>query len=234
MGQTYDFRDGLFGLREGAETTRIDIGVDLFDELEGHEVEDEGLLVQDHDHHVLAQLDVHDELRGVEGNLCPVLLLVVVPDHHLVPLLLVNEHNHVRLIHHLYQRNLLPQILHLFLKSRAPRVVLQNLKASLGCNSEVLLCLVGCDGVHLRLLIFFSGGSGSPIILILDRLHMCLLVLLHDDLVNDAILCRHHVPLLINTLLHVRLVLLILLGLLVLRVVAAICCGLIFFVFHFL
>ena len=75
--------------------------LDLLDELERHEVEDEGLLVQNNDHHVLAQLDIVDDLVLVESDFGPLFLLVVVPDDHLVPLLLEDEDDDVRLVHHL-------------------------------------------------------------------------------------------------------------------------------------
>ena len=208
MRQANNFGDGLFGLGKRAESPRIEVGVDLLDQLEGHEVEDEGLLVEDHDHHVLAELDVHNELVGVESDLRSVFLLVVVPDDDLVPLLLVDKHDHVRLIHHLHQGNLLSQILHFLLQSRAPRVVLQDLEPGLGRNCEVLLRLVRRDGVDLWLLVFLVRVGCTPVILLLHGLLVRLLVLLNNHFIDDAVLGGDHVPLLIDTLLHVRLVLL--------------------------
>ena len=49
------FWDWFFSLWEGAETSWIEVRVDLLDELEGHEIEDEGLLVE-HDEHGGAEL----------------------------------------------------------------------------------------------------------------------------------------------------------------------------------
>ena len=90
MRKTNNFRDGLLGLGQGAKSGRIGVGVHLLYELERNKIDDKGLLVEDHNHHVLAQLDVHNELIGVEGNLCPIFLLVVVPNDNFVPLLLVD------------------------------------------------------------------------------------------------------------------------------------------------
>ena len=115
MRKTNNFRDGLLGLGQGAKSGRIGVGVHLFYELERNKIEDKGLLVEHHNHHVLAQLDVHNELIGVKGNLCPIFLLVVVPNDNFVPLLLVDQHYHIRFVHHFHQGDLLVQILHLFL-----------------------------------------------------------------------------------------------------------------------
>ena len=49
---------------------------------------------------------------------------MVVPNHNLVFLLLVNEDDVISLVHHFNERNLLAQILNLFLQTGAARVVL--------------------------------------------------------------------------------------------------------------
>lgn len=67
---------------------------------------------------------------------------MVVPNHNLVFLLLVNEDDDISLVHHFNERNLLAQILNLFLQTGAARVVLQNFKTSLSCDSEILLGLI--------------------------------------------------------------------------------------------
>ena len=97
---------------------------------------------QDDDHHILSKLDIHNELISVECDLCPILFFMVVPNHNLVFLLLVNEDDDISLVHHFNERNLLAQILNLFLQTGAARVVLQNFKTSLSCDSEILLGLI--------------------------------------------------------------------------------------------
>lgn len=67
---------------------------------------------------------------------------MVVPNHNLVFLLLVNEDDDISLVHHFDERNLLAQILNLFLQTGAARVVLQNFKTSFSCDSEILLGLI--------------------------------------------------------------------------------------------
>jgi len=54
MRKANDFRDGFLSLGKCAESGWIGISVDLFYELEGDEIEDEGLLIEHDDHHVLA------------------------------------------------------------------------------------------------------------------------------------------------------------------------------------
>lgn len=67
---------------------------------------------------------------------------MVVPNHNLVFLLLVNEDDDISLVHHFNERNLLAQILNLFLQTGAARVVLQNFKTTLSCDSKILLGLI--------------------------------------------------------------------------------------------
>ena len=62
----------------------------MLDQFEGDEVEDEGLLIEDYNHHILSQLDIHDELICVKGNLCSILFLMIVPNNHFVSLLLIH------------------------------------------------------------------------------------------------------------------------------------------------
>ena len=177
----------------------------MFDELEGYEIEDEGLLVEHDDHHVLSQLHVHNQLVCVERDLCPVLFLVVVPDDNFVSLLLINENNDVGLVHHFDECDLLAQILDLLLQPRASRVILQNLETRLRRNGKVLLRLVRRYRVYLRLLVVLGRSLGSAtIILILHGLLVRLLVLLNNHLVDHSVLRWHHVSLLIYALLHVR------------------------------
>ena len=90
----------------------------MLNQLKSHEIEDEGLLVEHDNHHVLSELDAHDELVCVECDLCPVLFLVVIPDDYLVPLLFVNEDDNVGLVHHFNQSNVCVQILYLLFGSR--------------------------------------------------------------------------------------------------------------------
>lgn len=198
------FGDRFFRLGQGAKAGRIEVGVNLLDELERDEIENKGLLVQHNDHHVLSQLHVHNQLVCVERDLCPVLLLVVVPDDNFVPLLLINKNDDIRLVHHFDECNLLAQILNLLLQPRASRVILQNLETRLRRNRKVLLRLVGRYRVYLRLLVVLRGSLRcTAIILLFHRLLVRLLVLLHNHLVDDAVFRWHHVPLLVDTLLHV-------------------------------
>ena len=88
--QTNNFGDGFFSLGQSTEACWIREGVDLLDQFEGDKVEDEGLLVQHHDHHFLSQLHVHDKLICVKGNLCSILFLMIVPNNHFVSLLLIH------------------------------------------------------------------------------------------------------------------------------------------------
>ena len=115
MWQTNDFRDWLLSLRQRTETGWIRIRVHLLDQLESNEIENEGLLVQDHDHHILSELDVHNKLIGIKRDLCPILFLVIIPNNNFVPLLLVDQHYDVGFVHHFNESNILPQILHLLL-----------------------------------------------------------------------------------------------------------------------
>eukprot|EP00355_Strombidium_rassoulzadegani_P000586 CAMPEP_0168612802 /NCGR_PEP_ID=MMETSP0449_2-20121227/3110_1 /TAXON_ID=1082188 /ORGANISM="Strombidium rassoulzadegani, Strain ras09" /LENGTH=365 /DNA_ID=CAMNT_0008653389 /DNA_START=169 /DNA_END=1265 /DNA_ORIENTATION=- len=191
--QADDLGNGLLGLRYGAEAEGVGVSVDLLDELERDEVEDEGLLLEDDDHHVLAQLDVHDELVGVEGDLRPVLLLVVVPDHHLVLLLFVDQHDHVRLVHHLHEGDVLLQVLHLLLQLRAPRVVLQDLESVLCRDCKIFLGLVRRHAVDGRGRVQGFVLHPHRCILLLESFEVRLLVLVDDLLIDDTLFGGHDV-----------------------------------------
>lgn len=102
---------------EGAQSSWIWESVDLLNQLEGNKIEDEGLLVEDDNHHILSKLDVHDELVSIESNLCSILLFVIVPNDHLVSLLLVDQHNHIGFVHHFDEGDILVELLHLLLES---------------------------------------------------------------------------------------------------------------------
>lgn len=142
MGQANNFGDWFLGLRKCAEAGWIRESVDLFNELKRHEIEYEGLLVEHHNHHIFTKLDIHNELIGIESNFCPIFLLVIIPNDYFISLLLIHQHNNIRLVHHFHERNMLAKILHLFLQSCAARVVLQNFKPSLRCNGKILLRLI--------------------------------------------------------------------------------------------
>ena len=84
------FWDWFFSLGEGAETSWIEVRINLFDKLEGDKIEDKGFLVKDDDHHVISQLYVHNQFVRIQRDLCPIFLLMIVPDDNFVPLLLVD------------------------------------------------------------------------------------------------------------------------------------------------
>lgn len=114
--QTHDrLLSRLLGRAERAESEHVQAGLHLLDELERFEVEDKDLVLE-HDHeHVLAQADVSDLASRIEGDLRAVLLLVVVPNDHLVLLACQHKHDDVRLVHHLDQAHALTKHLALFL-----------------------------------------------------------------------------------------------------------------------
>jgi hypothetical protein len=89
-GETNNLRNGFFCLRQCAESCWIWESVNLLDQFESNEVEDEGLLIEHYNHHILSQLDIHDELICVESNLCSILFLVIVPNNYFVSLLLIH------------------------------------------------------------------------------------------------------------------------------------------------
>lgn len=132
---------------------------------------------------------------------------MVIPNDDLVALLLIHEHNHIGLVHHFDESDLLAQVLDLLLQPRTSRIILQNLETCLRRNCKVFLCLVWCNRIYLRLLIILCSFSSASIVLIFDCLFMGLLVFLDYDFVNDSILRWHHVTLFINALLNVGLVL---------------------------
>lgn len=91
------------------------VGFNLFNEFQGHKVENECLFHQDNDHHVFTQFDILDQLVSIEGNLSPIFLLMVVPYNHFVSLVCVNEHYDVGLVHHLNNAHLVFEVLNLLL-----------------------------------------------------------------------------------------------------------------------
>ena len=74
--------------------------------------------MEDHYHHIFSQLHIHYKLIGVESNLSPIFLFMIVPNHDFIPLILVNQYNHIRLIHHLYNGYVLLQALNLLFYSQ--------------------------------------------------------------------------------------------------------------------
>ena len=103
LGQADDLAGGLLRRGEGDEPQRVRVRLYLLDELERNEVEDESLLVENDDHHVLAKLDIVDNLVLVEGYLGAFFLLVIVPDDYFVALLLEDDDDYVGLVHHFDQ-----------------------------------------------------------------------------------------------------------------------------------
>jgi len=98
--QTNNFRNRLFCLRKSAQSSWIRERVNLLYQLEGDEVENKGLLVEHNNHHVLSQFDIHNKLIGVECDLGSIFLLVIVPNYHFIPLLLIDQHDDICFIHH--------------------------------------------------------------------------------------------------------------------------------------
>jgi hypothetical protein len=162
----------------------------LLDELKGDEIEDESFLLEHDDHHVLSELDIHNELVGVEGDLCSILLFMIIPNDNFVSLLFIHQNNHICFVHHLYQRNVRVQVLHLLFRSGAARVVLQNLKSSACRDGKILLGLIGRNSIDLRLHFW-----DTPILRI-QSLGMGLSVLVDILLVNTSVLGLDDVSLL--------------------------------------
>ena len=101
-GETYDLRNRLFSLGQGAESCWIWECVYLFDQLQSNEIENECLLIEDNNHHILSKLDIHDELVSIESDLCSIFLLMIIPNHDLISLLLVDQNDNIGFIHHFY------------------------------------------------------------------------------------------------------------------------------------
>lgn len=116
-GETYDLRNRLFSLRQGAESCWIWECVYLLDQLKGHEIENECLLNEYNNHHILSKLDIHDKLVSIESDLCSIFLLVIIPNDNLIPLLLIDQNDHIGFIHHFYKSDVLVEFLHLLLES---------------------------------------------------------------------------------------------------------------------
>ena len=93
--QAHDLRDGLFGLRQGAESVGIVRSVHLLQKFESYEVEHKGFLLEDDHNHVFAHLNAKNNLVLIEGDFSPGLLVVAVPDHQFVWLVLVDHNKHV-------------------------------------------------------------------------------------------------------------------------------------------
>ena len=91
----------------------------MLDELERNEVENECFLVEHNNHHVFPEFDVHDQLVGVERDLSPVLFFVIIPNNHFVPLLFVNQHDHIGFIHHFDQSYVCAKVLNLLFGTRS-------------------------------------------------------------------------------------------------------------------
>ena len=187
-----NFGNRFFSLWNGAKSGWIWESIDLLDQLEGDEVENEGLLDEHNDHHVLSEFDIHDELVGVESDLCPILLLMVIPNYNLISLLLVHENDYICLVHHLHQCYVLIQILHLFLEAGTTRIVLQNLESCVCGNCEIFLILIRANAVHLSRRVCVSTSCDVQVLL-LDGFLMRLLVLLHNLVVNEALFGWDHV-----------------------------------------
>ena len=103
LGQADDLAGGFLRRGEGDEAQRVRVRLHLLDELERDEVEDEGFLVEHDDHHVLAKLDIVNNLVLVEGYFGAFFLLVIVPNDDFVALLLEDDDDYVGLVHHLDQ-----------------------------------------------------------------------------------------------------------------------------------
>lgn len=149
--KTYDFGNRLLRWRKSAQPGWVREGINLLDELKSDEIKDKSLLLEDHDHHVLSELDIHNELIGIEGDLCSILFFMIIPNDNFVSLLFIHQNNHICFVHHLYQRNVGVQVLHLLFWSGAARVVLQNLKSSACRDGKVFLGLIGRNSIDLGL-----------------------------------------------------------------------------------
>ena len=153
------FLHRLLGRGDAAQTQRVGARLQLLDELERLEVEDEDLVLEDDDEHVLAEADVLDFLVVVERDFGAVLLLVVVPNHHLVLGLGHHQHDDVRLVHHLHQLHRLVQQLALLLDAVGRRVVLDDFEPNVCSDGEVFLRLVAGNVVNAG---FIGEVEASP------------------------------------------------------------------------
>lgn len=187
--QTDDFGDWLLGSRNGTQSLGVRESFYLLNELERHEVEDKGLFLKDDDHHVFPEFDVHDQLVCIEGYLCPVLLLVVVPDDHFVALVCKHQHYHVRFVHHFHNGYFVLKVLHFLLQTLVTSVVLQNFEALGRGNGKVLLGLVGCDQVDVGLDLIRVSQQTT---LLFDLLDVLGFVLVDNVLLHHSFFSRHH------------------------------------------
>lgn len=88
--QTNNFRNRLLCLRKRTQSSWIRVSINLLYQLESDEVENKGLLVEHNNHHVFSQFDIHNKLIGIESDLCSIFLLVIIPNYHFIPLLLID------------------------------------------------------------------------------------------------------------------------------------------------
>lgn len=141
--------------------------INLFDELQSDEIENESFLIKHNDHHVLSQLDVHNELISIESDFSSILFLMIIPNDNFVSLVFVNQNDDIGFIHHFYQCNICVQVLNLLLWSGASGIVLQNFETCSCGYGKVFLGLVWRDRVDLCALLLWSLGISKSGYLIL-------------------------------------------------------------------
>lgn len=188
----------LLSLRQGNKAEWVRESLHLFDQFEGDKVENERLLVQHDNHHILAKFHVVDDLVLVEGDLGALLLFVIIPDDNLVALLLEDEHDDVCLVHHLNKGDGLAE-LHLLFQLGAARIILDDLKAFVSGNGEIFLSLISGNGVHRRVVrVFLVGRTRKQLLFLFLSINLVLGLsvsnaeLLHILLVNQTGLCLYN------------------------------------------
>ena len=111
---------------------------------------------------------------------------MIIPDHHFVALVSVDEDNHVRFVHHFYYGDLFFEVLHLLLEPLIARIILEYLKARISSNSKILLTLVRRNRNHLGLHV------GILVRLFFHKFLVAFSVFLYRIHINNSLLRAHH------------------------------------------
>lgn len=94
--------DGMLGGGYRSEALRVADRVHLLHEFQRLEVEDERLVSQQNDYHVLSNSKAHNDLRLIESDLCTRPMLVTIVYDQFVALIFKHEHYDVRAVVELY------------------------------------------------------------------------------------------------------------------------------------
>ena len=139
-------------MRYRAQALRIRVSFNLLYQFECYKVEYKRFLMQNDNHHIFSQFDVHNQLVCIKCNLCSVLLIMVVPDHHLVSGIFIDKHDHVCLIHHFNYCYFFVQVLNFLFQTSRSTVILKDFEARISADCEILLCLVCSNALNFCLI----------------------------------------------------------------------------------